>query len=791
MRYHFDHGESFTCLVCFLEQTNEDDIKGAQQEILNEYASSQQQGGLELKLLMDKRELEEAEVLLLLCASSFGSSHNSDLVHAYYFLLCALVLDKSKFKRFRVNNTNRSLRRRIQHLKKAYGIDPKDIQSSKRVLQSVSKHPINKVAERAAVILKTLKLIYEEDSLHCAELAERADPKANKRTRHVSPKIASTTAKHANKTRRAQRGSVSEPPARGGANTEVTTVASRDGCRNLEKEITHVSKYKTTCAPMDKDKCVTFVMQLKDVSDFDVHFLQQFDQFNVDVDRASEIALLDWIPKIGTLEGEQRESRLNILKSLFFILFRQKRYFEAARIVNCIMKWTVQETEDYWRFLMYKLYLDQELHKVSQSSDLYHRFMTHLHVVDRQIFLSLKFDALVKFGRWYKAEKVAMALTVPKVESSFGAWMKVLTSKMVLPLAYGQRDVLLRILLKEIHSLNIRHNLRDSVEAVGTKKADLLLVACELLTAIAKAYPIHRFLLADICGVLWTAVFAFEGKEAATAFSQKAQINGLPLDKRSCMDTMHSFAQTCLAVGNGRDSSILYTELHFAFQVAEWEVLLYMGKIKTMQNTLVDALYLLSSAVKAAEMRFGRANSYALALTFFSVAAELNGSRGLAENSCGEAIEINKTHRNYAGLALSRYVYACLLMQSGAIEAAIHVLSQNLADITRIRGKEKHYQVSATLTALSASYFLLGDNDQADSYHRRCCIYIVDEKFCIDLPDLRSFLCCETYTEWVKHLESKGIMAWQNLLIYHVFPKSLAAEFTFGDRLYFKLRSGS
>ena len=758
---HFDHGSGFQCVYCFLEKLGKEDIDAARRVIAQEEAMSTQRGGLLLKLLMDKRQLEEPEALMLLCASSFAACagvKRSEFVYVLYHILCSKWLDMDSCKRFKTSNSYKSLRRRVRILKSVYGDDEKG--GPQHLARTISKYPVDKLRERAAVILGIVKLLFEEKETV------------------ISGRIFENTA---------QKGGYPDGTSNAGETGNPRYVVASEGERGTGSEISRKRRNSrvagkptgsNTQHSIQHSECE---LGLSEVSGFYDHFVCQYDSLKADVEKVYEKALLQWIPNAALVPERERKLLLNSLKSLFFIALKNQRYFEAQRILTCVLQWTETSTQDYWRFMVYQLFLNRELHRLSKTSDLYNRFMLHLHEIDKQIFLSLKVEELAEHSRWKRAEITSQHLVVPRIEASVGAWIKVLKTKLMLSFVYDRVPTLLKLLNDELNRLE-GQTVRD------TTPDNLASASIKLMTTISQRFPIHLFLLSDIVQALWSIILTFEGKAKAEYFSRVLRPYGLSTHSSHVKGTVHQLARHCFNAGNGQAASMLYRELTHEWKVTDWEILLHVGKLSIMRKEWDRAIEVLTRALNVAEEHFGCGNSYATVLCFYSAAAQMQKRYALAEKTCIAAAKIYESLRNANGLALARYVKACLLIRLNAFEATIHELKKVLECFVLIRGKDKHFEVTATLTALSASYFLLGNNEQANLFHRRCCASVREEKFGEDHPDRNLFLSCRKYGQWVDFMVSQGSVQWSDLLIYHVFPKSVSQEFAFGDELYIKVR---
>lgn len=724
--YHFEHGDSFTCVVCLLEQVSAKDIKGAQASILEENKLSLVQGGLELKLLMDKRELEEPELLLLLCAAAFARTSIADTVHAYYYLLCTELLDVSKFKRFRLKNTNKALRRRLAQLKKTYNLDSKLMNTL--MLQVVSKHPAQKLVLRAKAVLNVVRNMVEESV-------------------GTLPKVDQIV-----------------------ADPEPFELSVLPGKKRTNKHLRIVFRrnYGEVSDEKRRSTALALLSLASNLDDFYAHFLQQYDNSPVELEELYLYAFGDIIPKLASKEllSSEKQGVMNKLRSLLFISLREKRRFEAFNIVKVLLQHTAKNTNDYWRLVVFERYLSDEVDVRSFANDLYQKFMDQLTFEDKQLYLSLKFDVLVKYSRFSKALELSNSFSIPKLHLSVGVWMKVLECRLAILLIHTQEAAIVKLLLEEV--LKIDQNIYE--ELVKETRVSSLLK--QLVSLVEQRYPVYTCLLTPISALLLVIVSAFEDIQTAETTRLLLHKKRISIPKVVLAQKLKTYMLLAFEAGNyplawrlGVAVGDLDRKSH-----CDWEVMSCLGQLEASESNLVKAKRYHVGVLPVVERAKGRNNSYAFCLLCYGHELFLENRLLAAETLFTEAFAIFESNRNYANCALCLFLKVMLLWKSESWEASLLLLGESERLLKEYAGKDKRHQIAAVYTALAHTNHRCGNPQAADHYKEKAIQYLEKESYGADCSTIQALKKCGSWAKWEEALAAKYGDSFLDLVPYLFYP---------------------
>lgn len=712
---HFNHGGGYRCLLCVKELQREEDLAQAAAKTVEETALSTRLGGLELKLLMDKRELEESELLMLLCACA--CSDITEKIHAYYYIFGAEVLGTAKFKRFRTNNSNKALRRKIRLVEKDYGSirssDNLTVSQCDSILYEVSKHPIEKLVERSRSVLDSLKRIYD----------------AHEEIRLEVSKF----------------GQVAEGVSR---DISIAGNIAAGGRQRAKKRISDALDYGTTGRQESQSRSPSAtagpLMLSADLDDFFSHFLVQYDDTTVELDKVYLEAFTKWIPQLAVGAQGRKRQILNMLKSLVFMSIREKKRYEALRIVKVLLRHLDKDTVDYWRFKLFNQYLSEEVDKNTFTSDLYHQFVNCMSSHDRQIYLSLRFDALIKGSSFVHALDLAGRLSIPELHTNVGVWIRTVECCLTINLLYMQKSNIATVLSQQLDVI-----LKAPAQTME-EEPKISRILKQLVAAVSKRFPIHLRLLKNVSALALTVVCAFEGQEAAEKTRKELEQLRLEVSLSSLVEKLKACGFLAFDAGNLQLAKRL---LDAAVKSSDarsvgWEVWCYLGQLEAQRGNLADASKYLLQATELAEEHLGRSNSFGRCLLFYAHALQLQGNLYAAEQLYEQAYALFKAHRNYSMLALCLFAHATLLWKSQAWEASFELLYEAEESLPALRGREKRNQSVVVFAALTASHGECGNAGLTDHYRKKTKRCLEQERLGEFSSACKMLLEVTTWDEW-------------------------------------------
>ena len=708
---HFRHAASARCLVCFLDQVGQEELDRAAEVIKRENRLVMERGGLELKLLMDKRVLEESETLLLLCASAYAANEKAEKIYVYYYVLCSKLRDMKKFKRFRDTHSYNNLRRRLRQLRKTYG-------KSNAVLYQLSKHPMNKIVERALTVLFTLERMQVEQ---LSSVLTRA-------TVHDAAEFGA------------------EFPANGQVMLNVNK-RQRDSKEGAWSNVLDLPSH-----PVPGD-------------DFFYHHLQQYDELNVDLRELYNQAFRWWIPSLARATAEEKRKLIQMLKSLLFISIKEKQKPEALRIAQVLLENTRKDENDYWRLHLYASYLSEDIGIETFECDLYQKFVDHLTFSDKQIYLSMKFDVLLRFSRFALAKEVADAIEPPHLRQHLGVWIRMLECKLIFPFVHANKAAIETILEEQISKVGGLSEKRSHSDVALSE------VFIGLVKAVSKSYPIHLSFLKKLGALFLTIVCGFEGKQAAEDTMKAFSEHGLSIPQEMYTEKLISCALLAFEAGNMK----LTQRLGLAYSSANhnhedaWQLLCCLGQLEASQNNAPKAEKHLKSSLDLVLQHRGKSNSYAFCLLVYAHTIFLQGKLREAEILLKQCMETFKRHRSQSNYILAAFTYVMVLWKTQAWEAAIDLLSESEKMLDTIRGKDQRHQAAAVYTALAFSHFELGDMVRADEYQKKLFMYVDREQFGVDSPTISACKQCSTWKEWVDTLTA-SVPNHLDLVSFLIYP---------------------
>lgn len=698
---HFAHGENFKCLLCFLDQVSAEDVNRANMKIIEESNLSLIRGGLELRLLLDKRELEEPETLLLLCAMAYARGSTAEKIHVLYYLMCSELLDANKFKRFRVKNSHKALRRRVIVLKKTYGGHCEA--SSTRILYEVSKHPSKKIVSRAALLLRLLKATNQETTQPDIDVAYIEEKRIE---------------------------------------NEIV-LGSKGTNKRLRQIIEHGD---ASDGPRDKRSSAVLALTLSsNLDDFYAHLLQLYDDTPVNLDELYLHAFRTWIPQLSHgLNRKKRKGVINMLHSLLFISLREKRRFEALQIVNALLHHTSTHGKESWRLLIFQRYLSEEMDVKGFSSDLYQKFVDHLSDADKQVYLTLKFDVLVAHSRFAHALTLTDKLSIPEFHESVAIWLKTVEARLTILLIYMKQSVIVAILLEQLSKLS-----ETSVKAAAGKTISE--ITRSLLRTVSKRFPIHLPLLKSLAALFLTMILAFEGSNVADLTLGEFRTIKLLIPDTAYAEKVTAVSVLAHKAGNLRLASRLLAALHSVqgSPCNSWEVWCCLGQLEMSRDNPVLGSTYLRTALRLAEKETGKANSFGSCLLFYGFSLHLQGLFEVAEGLYKAAQTIFKSNRNTSMYVLAKIAHAFLLWKSEAFEAAITVLQEAEEVLDSLLSIDRNNTVTLLYSALLATYGELGEMDKADYYfHQKLKKRINETRVAEGTTTIKAVLAAESWAVW-------------------------------------------
>lgn len=714
---HFAHGAAFSCLLCFLENADSSELVAARESIRLENVRAKEQGGLELKLLMDKRALEEVETLLLLCSNAFAAYAKAETVYVYYYLLCSQLMHKAKFKRYRDTHSYNSLRRKLKKLREIYG-------GASTVLQEISRHPMNKVAGRSVKILQIL----ERKQLDRAE------------------KVLEVVVEDVGV--RSDRGRNSWADA-GKRRREVVDGKESDASGTWIRAL-EVPQHAAQC------------------EDFYYHHLQQYDERKVDLCELHSQAFKVWIPRLEKATEEEKATLVHMLKSLLFISIKEKQKLEALSIAKVLLRHISKEEDDHWRFQAYADYLADDMDTKSFTCDLYQKFVDHLTFNDQQIYLSLKFEVLVKYSRFAVAKEIADIISIPNLGQNLSVWIRLLECRLTVPFIHSDRAA--------IHSILQEQVVKMCGPAFAPAEDSPLSHSFTLLVAsVATSYPIHLSFLTKLGALFVIIVCGFDGRQAAEETRKSFERHGLAIPISTYADRLISSSLLAFEAGNFK----LTQRLGLAYlQAVEgnneehedaWQVWSVLGQLEASRHNPAQAVKYLERALKLVVQARGKSNSYAFCLLTYAHVLYLQGRLYVAERLNKRALQIFRSNRCHANSALGLFAQAQVLWKSQAWEAAIQLLNESEGMVGSFRGRDKRHQPAAIYTALAFSHYECGNMEDADRYQQKLFAFLDHEKYGTDSATIVACRQCSTWKEWVDTLKEHA-PNYLDLVSFLIYP---------------------
>ena len=712
---HFEHGDSFNCLLCFTNEASEVELERSRLAIEEESANSVVQGGLKLKLLMDKRELEETEALLLLFAGAYTNESTAETTHVYYHLLCSEFLDKSKFKRYRVNNSNKALRRRLALLRKKYGADCAD--SASRVLNEVSKHPVHVLSKRAGSILETIRKVNSEEveGLNFLPSSIVADP--------IEASI---------------------------------VVRAKSNKKRLRKIFSRSERNDD--AVTTRSSALAMLRLASNLDDFYAHFLQLYDDSQVDLEALYVHAFQCWIPQLSrghSREGSPKCRRhlLNMLQSLLFISLREKRRFEALRLVHVLLQNTTAQYRNRWRLLVFKQYLSEEMDEKVFGNDLYVKFIDNLGLDDKNMYISLKFDTLVKYSRFVQALELTDRITMPLLKDNLAVWIKTMQCKLKILLVYMKQCPIQELILDQLAKVR-------EVPQIVQAPNSLSEIVLELIFEVSKKFPVHFPWLRKIATLLLIIICAIEGREAAEQTRQKLHTVRMPISDEAYADEITACALIAHEAGNLRLTESLLAVLlrNTGNQGLSCETITCIGLLEVSRDKTALASNHLQHAVCLAEKERGRSKSFGFCILFYAYSLHLQGKVYSSERLYKAAFSLFEGCRNISFCMRTLFALATLMWKSKAWEAAIAILKKAESFVPSVIGKEIGNPVTCVYGALAASYGKIGNDSLADEYFNKMACHLINSRLAEGTGTAKLVRSVTTWAEWLDAVSLAGTL---------------------------------
>ena len=711
---HFEHGDSFKCLLCFANEASVAGLERSRRAIKEESANSVVQGGLELKLLMDKRELEEPEALLLLFAGAYTSESTAETTHVYYHLLCSEFLDERKFKRFRVNNSNKALRRRLALLRKKYGADCTDSES--RVLNEVSKHPVHVLSKRAGSILETIRKVNSEEveGLNFLPSSVVADP--------IEAKI---------------------------------VVKAKSNKKRLRKIFSR--RERNDNAVTTRSSALTMVRMASNLDDFYAHFLQLYDDSQVDLEALYVHAFQSWIPQLSRGQSRElspkcRRHLLNMLQSLLFISLREKRRFEALRLVHVLLQNTTTQHRNHWRLLVFKQYLSEEMDEKVFGNDLYVKFVDNLSFDDKHMYACLKFDVLVKHSRFVQALELTENIAMPFFKRSLAVWIKTTTCRLKILLVYMKETEIRQVVGDQLHKLRGE---KENDKKSGSRLSELVQ---ELVSEVSKRLPVHLPWLQSTFALLVTCTCAFEGQKAAALARKGLEQAKMTVSPETYANSLRVCALMAHDAGNLKLAQCLIAAMlrEYGMEAFCWEIRSCLGLLEVSRDNAVKAADHLREAVIMAEQEKGRSASFGFCILFYAYSLQLQGKFHSAERLYKLAFDLFKSGRNLSMCARSLFALATLMWKCHAWDAAIVFLNKAERLIPYLAGREVGNPVTSIYGALAASHSQLGDKILADYYFKKLALHSIDVRIAEGTATVELYRTVKSWDEWLNAVSLAG-----------------------------------
>ena len=712
--YHFEHGDSFKCLLCFAYEASVTELERSRRAIKEESANSLVQGGLELKLLMDKRELEEPEALILLFADAYTNESTAETTHVYYHRLCSEFLHENKFKRFRVNNSNKALRRRLAPLRKKYGTDCAD--SANRVLYEVSKHPVHVLTGRAGSILETIRKVNSEgvEGLNFLPSSVMADP--------IEAKI---------------------------------VVRARSNKKRLRKIFSR--RERNDNAVTKGSSSLAMLRLASNLDDFFAHFLQMYDDSQVDLEALYVHAFQCWIPQLSgdqssEVSPKDRRNLLNMLQSLLFISLREKRRFEALRLVHVLLQNTAIQYRNYWRLLVIKQYLSEEMDEKVFGNDLYVKFADNLSFDDKHMYACLKFDVLVKHSRFVQALELSANISVSLFQSSLAVWIKTMECRLKILLVYMKETEICQMVEDQL--LKLRGE-KENDKKSGSKLSELVQ---ELVSEVSKRFPVHLPWLQSTVALLVTCIDAFEGQEAAALARKGFELTKVVVPSETYRNSLKVCALMAYDAGNLKLAQCLLTTIlkEFGKEAFCWEIRSCLGLLEASRDNVVQAADHLEEAVILAEMEKGRSASFASCILFYAYSLQLQEKFRSAEGLYMFALGLFKADRNPSMCVRTLFALATLMWKCQAWEAAIKVLCRAELLLPSLAGREVGNPKASLYAALAASHGMAGHKRHADHYFRKLAVNVIDARVAEGTSTFQLYIAVNSWAEWLQAVSLAG-----------------------------------
>ena len=748
---HFDHGNAFVCAVCVLEKTMDIDLERIQQTVTTEMSiltsdpNVSSQPSTELKESFERRSLEDTELVLLLIAQAYSDQFQNttaETVYLFYYTL-AKRLQLRAFKRFKSSNSYQSLRRRLSNLRSTYG-------GGEVVLQVVCKHPVAKVACRAATLLNTIKAMHEEPiSEATAALMRLQQKRISERRRRKKRRVESKSG----------------------------TVLSQQSERDATSKET----------PKSALPLVEYLDSMDEYVGFSLHHQQRYFTQGFDLDSALLTALQDWIPLLDHRRPSSTNGLaiLNKLKSLFFIALGCGRIREAGKILSVVIRNIRKTDPDYWRFFSFQLFVEESTHRVSFDGDLYQRMVAHISPLERQIYMSLRFELLVKYSRFTIAKGVAKGFVLPDFSEDLAAWVRLLQCSLTLPLVFDEKFSVEKILSEALTQLASK----VQGQAFIPKGGGIAKLVAYLFTNVTKFFPVHLPFLGDLGALCIVVVTVFESEVAAKQVQEHMDDLGLCLTAERVTAEIFHFAKLSFEAGTLSVTSSLLEALHKRKDyLIEWELHLFTGQVKTMLGDHQEAEVLLIRATQGAESSLGTSNSYARCLVYQANAKALQGHYHGASVMYDEAKRIFKVHRNSLGVFKAAYLTAALLRKSMALEMSTKVLEEVLPFQEEVIGKDSRFEALLVFSSLATNFHLQGRRSLSNKWHRKGLQYVTEHKGTEVHPGTKIFLSCSTIEEWIQYLKNTAGLDFSDMFVYFVYPHAASQSLSFGCRGYQKLK---
>lgn len=707
MAAHFPHGAGVYCLVCFLQRVNMPMLESARADIIREQATYEAGTDDALTLLVDKRVLRDAEILLLLCAEEFATSTvhrcNAASIYEIYYVISRRLIPAMDFKRFRNSSSYSALRRRLVEFRKKYG------QTASK-LHAVSRYPEHCVIQHASLLLASL---------------ERFQADVN------TPIIAKLLA---------------------GRSRSNPTTGSAVEQPNVPEEV-----FRDALADQRASARVTIV-DVSGTGGFQFYHQQQFLDVQDDLSAAYADAFGRIIPLLlRTARGEfhendgDRDALLATLKSLFFLSFARKNMLEAAEIGKALLVLLDKSDQDYRKFQMYAEYASGSM-RLEHTSDLYCMFIDHLPLPEKQVYVSLKLETLLNCGRFGLAVYAAKSIVCPKLSDGVDVWNRVLQSSLILPVIYSRKEAVQKLLAVQIEHLQGKPGYTAQQHGV---LSELSAMVQRILTLVAALYPIHLTFMKQTGLLFLVIVLVFENdvkfEETRLAFGSL----GLHIQREETLQDIQQIAKYALEVGNFKLANRFYLLLdsHNLAEEDAFEVLLALAQIELISDRAVEAQTHLIQSVESAEKHRGRQNSYALCLVFMAHGLSLQGALLSASRLYEEARWIFHSNRNYGNYAFCLFGLATLCWKMEAWETSIELLNeaQNVLSCAQSSSgcQEKRSLVVAIYVGLAASFFHSGNEVKADEFIAKQSDWAQRLKMHESELWLRYLFQCRTWKSWV------------------------------------------